>query len=106
MSSSRSPAAVKAGSELVSPRVRNFLKFYRCVFHVLPIFPSYNRLALQSDFSTSCIYPQLRRYRDEKGRGDAREGGELHNILFGNEEDNLTAPSSPFYSSSAEAVCG
>ena len=41
---------------------------------------------------------QLQRYRHEKGRVD-RDGGELHDILFGKSEtgeDDLGAPSSPY----------
>lgn len=60
MSSSRSPAAVRAGSEL------------------------------------------LQRYRNEKGRGDASGGGELHNILFGGSPERgeegsfIEQPPSPY----------
>jgi hypothetical protein len=46
---------------------------------------------------------QLRRYRDERGRGDGREGGELHDILFGGSpQDNVGSPSSPYYDGSSE----
>ena len=46
---------------------------------------------------------QLRRYRDERGRGDAREGGELHDILFGDSsQEEGAGPSSPYYDGSTE----